>query len=147
MAINNATSRKADSTHDAVQLAMMPTQWGSLKDIDDVEPLNPDDYACLAEVRDALKKYGKSERFGVALLHKHFDMADNEVLLENTDQENRIQTLQPILKEELGKAVETLWVLKEGPLECMSACEQWCRTGNLGDHLYPSHRHTPEPHE
>ena len=54
-------------------LAMAPTQWGRYEDINDVEPLNEGDQACLTEIREVLKKHGKRERFGVALLHRHFE--------------------------------------------------------------------------
>ena len=55
-------------------LEVAPMQWGLLKDLDDVGSINDSDVDCLAEVREVLKKHGKRERFGVALLHRHFDM-------------------------------------------------------------------------
>ena len=119
---------------DMVQLTMMPMQWGSLKGIDDIEPLNPGDYVCLAEIREVLKKHGKSERFGVALLHKHFDMKDNEVLLEETDRERRIQTVRPTLKSQAGRTIETQWLLGEQGIISVQHCPY---DGNLEEkHRY-----------
>ena len=60
-------------------LEVAPTQWGRMKDIHDVDPLNERDYDCLAEVREVLKKYGKQDRFGVALLHTHFPPPDESL--------------------------------------------------------------------
>ena len=78
-------------------------QWVDLDKLTDVEPLNDADLKCMAEVREVLKKHGKRERFGVALLHKHFEMDDNEVLLEYSDHENRELKIQAVPKTGRGK--------------------------------------------
>jgi hypothetical protein len=66
-----------------VQLS--PMQWSVLPDITDVSPMSMDDHAVLDAVRDVLVQHGALGRFGVHLLHKHFDMAEDEVLVEYTD--------------------------------------------------------------
>src|SRR4051812_15073087 len=78
---------------------MAPMQWADLKDIDEVEPIGESDSECLAEVREVLKKHGKRDRLGVALLHKHFDMAGDEVLVEYSDKEERVLTIKPVKAE------------------------------------------------
>lgn len=95
-------------------LTVAPTQWGRYKDIKDVEPLNDSDLECLAEVRDVLKKYGKRERFGVALLHKHFEMSADEQLVEYTDAETRVLTIKPVKRDEAGQTFGTIWELGDG---------------------------------
>jgi hypothetical protein len=134
MVNKQSAAMETASTQATVRLTMMPTQWGSLQDIDDVEPVNPSDYACLAEVREVLKKHGKSARFGISLLHKHFDIGNDEVLLENTDRETRVQTVRPTLKTEVGRTIETQWVLGEEGVTCVQHCPY---DGNLEEkHRY-----------
>lgn len=108
----------------AVQVS--PMQWARLRDIDDVEPLNPGDYDCLAEIRDVLKRHGMQERFGVALLHKHFDLADGETMMEVTDKTSRVLTIRPVKEGAVGESVETIWMLRDGDFESMRACKMRC---------------------
>jgi hypothetical protein len=109
-----------------VSLQMAATQWTALKDMTDVEPVNEADYECLAEIRDVLKKYNKHQRFGVALLHKHFDIADDEILNEETDQETRTSILKPIKRTEAKNLREAMWMLSDGKKEEMLTCVQMC---------------------
>ena len=55
-------------------LAKLPT-------IDEVVPVGPDDEACINEIRSVLARHNALQRFGITLLHKHFDITDDEVLL------------------------------------------------------------------
>jgi hypothetical protein len=110
----------------SVTLQIAPAQWGRLKDIDDVEPINDGDLECLADLRDVLKKHGKCERFGVALLHKHFEMEEGELLVEFTDKEARELTIKPVKSEAVGNTVETIWMLLDGENRAMLGCRQSC---------------------
>jgi hypothetical protein len=107
-------------------LEVAPTQWADLKDIDDIEPINNGDLECLAEVREVLKKHGKRDRFGVALLHKHFEMEDGELLVETTDRETRHLTIRPVKQEEAGGTVPTIWMLTDGEGQAMVLCKNCC---------------------
>ncbi len=107
-------------------LEMAPTQWADLKDIDDVEPINDSDLECMAEVREVLKKHGKRERFGVALLHKHFGMDDDEVLVEETNKKARQLTITPVKREVVGETVPTIWMLMDGDKKAMALCKACC---------------------
>lgn len=71
----------------------MPT--ATLPDIADVRPVDETDRACLEEVRAVLERHGALERFGVNLLHDHFPMDGDEVLLEVCDPEQRTLTIRP----------------------------------------------------
>ena len=95
-------------------MTMAPTQWGRYKDIADVEPINDGDLDCLAEVSAVLKKHGKRERFGIALLHKHFEMTGDERLVEHTDVERRVLTIKPVKQSEAGPTIQTIWELGDG---------------------------------
>jgi hypothetical protein len=43
-------------------------------------------------------------RFGIALLHSHFELADDEMLLETTDVEKREHWVRPVKKSFLEEA-------------------------------------------
>lgn len=116
-------------------LTVSPMQWGRLEDIEDVEPLNEADADCLAEVRDVLKKHGKHERFGVALLHKHFNLESDEVLLEHTDVHARVLTIKPVKANEAGPTVQTIWELGDGDdPKVFLGCRRQCSLDVQGNH-------------
>lgn len=117
-------------------LTMAPTQWGRYKDIHDVEPINDGDLDCLAEVSAVLKQHGKRERFGVALLHKHFDMAADEQLVVHTDVDGRVLTIKPVKADEAGPTIETIWELGDGEdgHKVFMGCRQFCGKDVQGNH-------------
>lgn len=117
-----------------VTLEVVPTQWGRLKDIHEVEPINDGDLDCLAEVRQVLKRHGKQERFGIALLHKHFEMYDGEILVEETDVQGRVLTIKPVKQEVAGNTIETIWQLTDGEHRAMLGCRQYCGADIHGNH-------------
>lgn len=65
-----------------------------LPDIAKVEPLDATDITILTEIQDVLRRHNALTRFGVNLLHKHFDMADDEIMVEYTDEAARTQTIR-----------------------------------------------------
>ena len=81
-----------------------PMQWSKLKDISEVRPVDATDEPCLNDIRAVLDKHGCLDRFGVALLHSHFDIADDEILLETTDEEKREHWVRPVKKKRLEEA-------------------------------------------
>ena len=103
------------------QVIVEPTQWARVQDMNDISrDMSESDAACLADVRAALEKHGALERFGVMLLHKHFEIEDGECLLETIDEASRTLTVRPVPAEEIRAAVQTQWKLSsKDPL-------QWC---------------------
>lgn len=83
-----------------------------LPHIDDTEPFDPDrDQPLFDEIKSVLARYGALHRFGVTLLHKHFDIYQGERMVEVCDEENRSLTIRP-LADSLGpdqSYVETNW--------------------------------------
>ena len=71
-------------------------QWNHLPDIQDTRPLDEDDRACLSDIRDVLSKHGRLDRFGVSLLHKHFEVADDETLVVSVYEKDRKLVTQPV---------------------------------------------------
>lgn len=57
----------------------------ALPHIDDLIPFSTEDEACLAEMKEVLRRHGKLGRFGLSLMHNHFEVADDEMLLEECD--------------------------------------------------------------
>ena len=87
----------------------------TLQNIDEVHPFGKEanDEACFNELREVLKKHNKLERFGMCLLHKHFDVTSDEILVESCDTQNRTLTIQPekanINNEGNENLMETNW--------------------------------------
>jgi hypothetical protein len=102
-----------------------------LLDIDEVEPYGPADDVCFEELREVLERHGALNRFGITLLHQHFEIGDNEVLIENIDRTNRILTSSPVSASRSGTAVETSWRL--GGKKAQKKCETLCRKERDGE--------------
>lgn len=119
------------------QIAVYPLQWSSLEHIDDVRPIDERDADCLEEIRHVLEKHGSLRRFGVALLHSHFGVADDELLLETTDVEKREHWVRPVKKafmEEAGLEAQTTVVCfdEHGYSQACVCCRD--KSGHTGRH-------------
>jgi hypothetical protein len=91
-------------------LAVSSMQWADLEHIADVRPIDEGDAACLEAVRDVLAEHGALDRFGVALLHSHFDLAEDEMMLETTDavqREHRVRPVKRSYPEQHGFTAQT----------------------------------------
>lgn len=120
-------------------------QWNHLSDINDVKPLDTKDRACLDAVRDVLAQFGCLDRFGVNLLHKHFEMESDEILVEQVDEAGRKLVTKPvkveIVRDEMASAYETQWHWRpdeHGALSliCVSRCfpGNWQSPGHSNQH-------------
>jgi hypothetical protein len=90
--------------------------------------LDRHDLECFAEVRDVLARHGRLDRFGIVLLHRHFDIADDERLVETTDVNERVQTVRVHKAESLAgvKTIDTAWRLHPEGVEAMAECIVTC---------------------
>lgn len=122
------------------EISIQPTIWSNLPDIHEVVEFSEGDKECLREIRDVLKKHGQMERFGVSLLHTHFDIADDELLLETTDVQKRTQIIRPVKiqdyqnREDLS-LMTTVLKFVEGDEVAVQRCG--CgrdKDGHTGDH-------------
>ena len=116
-----------------------PIQYRELNDIDHIQGFDADDTACLDEIAAVLQKHGKSNRFGIALLHKHFELAEDEILLERCDKTTRTLTLRPekISSQDARHAIETIWTCGDAHAQ---ACKRQCVVGKDGTHYgYKEH--------
>jgi hypothetical protein len=87
--------------------------YADLADIDDVTPRSAADDTLFAELAAVLERHNALDRFGIVLLHSHFPVHDDEMLLETTDHQTRQQLIRPVTLNELDAraAVETSWRL------------------------------------
>src|SRR6187402_2148813 len=121
-------------------IKVQSTLWGNLPDIDSVNEFSDLDTDCLRELRDVLKKYNNLDRFGISLLHTHFDIAEDEFLYETTDVHERTQLIRPVkIKDYEGRddvsMMTTCLKLVEG--QAISALRCGClkdKDGHTGRH-------------
>lgn len=121
---------------------MAPLQWTGIPHINQIEGISAGDRACLAEIRDVLMKHQRLNKFGVALLHHHFSLGEDEILVEHCDTTNRTLTVRVMRRSHVDRArlVETIW--RFDSLKG-TECPQVCPTDN-GEHCGPEHAN-PEP--
>lgn len=111
-------------------------QSNPLPSLKNVPPMNAEDQECLEEVAKVLKRHGRLDRFGVTLLHQHFPIGDDEVMLETNDPILRTLEMRPSLKADIEKqdARITGWRLDSGTPLMACVCVDF---GN-GDHQHLS---------
>jgi hypothetical protein len=98
-----------------MQLSIQPMQWTILPELQDAPPLDDDDLACLREVRDALARHGRLQRFAIHLAHRHFELAPDEILIERPDPDGRTQHVTVGRLADAPDAQPTTWLFEEGP--------------------------------
>ncbi|MBE3026494.1 hypothetical protein [Janthinobacterium sp. GW458P] len=115
-------------------LNIQAMQWQPVADISAVQSLQADDLACFRELRDVLLRYGALERFGISLIHRHFDIDDDEELMEYTDAAARTLTVKPVKKSDIdwNHTTITNWKLTEDEEVARIGCG--CAR-NSGGHL------------
>jgi hypothetical protein len=124
----------------AQKVVIAPMQWSELNDIHDVKPVNDEDAECLAEIAAVLRKHNNIDRFGVHLLHSHFDLKEHEVLLEVSDTENRVLSIRPVSNDNLTKSsLQTQFRFIENGTETLTWCEQRCAVNIHGNHSPAGH--------
>jgi hypothetical protein len=111
------------------------TNLRGLPDIDKVAPFSTKDEACFKELKEVLQKHNALTRFGISLLHDHFDIDDDEVLVETCDPERRILISQPVKRSDLAgvELVETNWRLDAE--QAIKTCRAACVRGPGGGHI------------
>lgn len=108
------------------KITLEPVQRGVLQDIGDVQPLGDSDYEVLKEIGDVLRRHKRTDRFGVCLLHKHFDIEDDEELVEETDTQERISTTRvQKASAQNGRTIETMWRFSDN-MKTITKCVLRC---------------------
>ncbi|QIK05855.1 hypothetical protein G7Z12_07220 [Streptomyces sp. ID38640] len=91
----------------------MPTQTGrtshNLPRFEDAEPLGPQDAEFTRDIKAVLEKHGNLDRFGLVLLHDHFSVGGDEVLVETNDPQARTLHVEVEKKGETKHAQPSQW--------------------------------------
>lgn len=108
--------------------------YRGLTPIDAVKPRTTADDELFRELAATLAKHNALDRFGICLLHTHFNIAEGETLLESTDAERREQWIRPIRLTEAEPLdlIETAWRLEGNGSTAMS-CK--CIRDSAGVHI------------
>ena len=106
-----------DSTVEAKKgtLVLETVQWGTLTHVDEVEPISEKDYKVLEELGAVLGKYGYHNRFGISLIHKHFEVNPGEIAMEETDEEARVSTIKVVPDSGDANTIGTQWRFGQVP--------------------------------
>ncbi len=103
-------------------------QWNSFPDIGETHSLDESDKHVMEKIRDVLSEHNKLDRFGLTLLHKHFEVAPDEILVESVNVEKRELVVSPVklalIGSEMPSAYETQWKLSTGAAAqvCVTRC-------------------------
>ncbi len=118
------------------RLTIAPLHWSRLPDLRHVAPIDGDDLACMVEVRDVLTRHGCLDRFALHLVHKHFELGADEVLVEYSDPATREQwqRVEPRASASLRAAVPTTWTLAAAAPLAVCVCAYRVDQGHLGRH-------------
>jgi hypothetical protein len=105
----------------------MSDSSNSLRSLNEVAPIDTLDVDCMNEIRQVLVKYNKADRFGLTLLHKHFDLKDDEVLMERSDANTRTLISAVVARSDVPPdAVDTWWSLSSAVPIALGKCRsQW----------------------
>jgi hypothetical protein len=95
-------------------------------DISEVKPLGPEDEELVADLHAVLKKHDALSRFGITLLHTHFPIASDEVILEETDVAARRQQMRPVQIGQIEgtRLTDTSWSLETGHPVMRCTCQE-----------------------
>lgn len=106
---------------------MRPMTWNDLPSIHAVSKPDKTDEHCLEEIRTVLKKHGKTSRFGITLLHQHFKLRKDELLVEHCDSKRRVLTTKPMKGRKLiaKKYLPTVWRFDGAKAQGCSYCPMY----------------------
>jgi hypothetical protein len=103
----------------------MSTNQAGLPTFDEAVPLQLSDDQFISEFYNLLVRTGNTNRFGLTLLHDHFPIEPDEILMETHDKETRTLTLQPMKYADLGDNVKiTSWKIGAGEVTDLTGCAE-----------------------
>lgn len=106
-------------------------QWATLPHIHDVRPIGEKDHEVLNDLREVLQRHGYTHRFGISLLHKHFDVDSDECLVEYTEMDSRTQRVVVEKRHPSTPGwIETVWRFSDATN--VTLCEQECKYEDAG---------------
>ena len=107
-------------------ITIQPFIWNELSHLTSETSIDETDEKCLEEVRSVLERYGRISKFGMALLHKHFEVHEGEVLVEYPDSKNRTLLTQAFTEEQTKSMnlMPTIWRFDGGTGYGCSYCNR-----------------------
>ncbi|HEV3040547.1 MAG TPA: hypothetical protein VHA33_22480 [Candidatus Angelobacter sp.] len=95
-------------------------------------PLGTRDEEFIKEVYAVFAKHGNLNRFGLCLVHEHFPVGIDEILLETNDPEHRTLTSKVVKKSEITESIKmTSWRfgdLNPAAMAMTGCAEDKCKT-------------------
>jgi len=95
-----------NSTQKPSTAKLSTNPYEELRHIDDTQEPLAEEQAQLERLAAFMAEEGMTEKFGITLLHKHFEVADDEMLIETCDPEKRTLMIRPVKKEELANLMD-----------------------------------------
>jgi hypothetical protein len=111
----------------------------------DIKPLNEGDRDVMEALREVLIKHNAIDRFGITLLHEHFQIGEDEILLETNHRADRSMTIRPHKGTPEG-TIETAWRFtreRSGPVGFLRCRGEWYWDHSTTPPTY-SYRHWSE---
>ncbi|AOT06841.1 hypothetical protein [Pseudoalteromonas luteoviolacea] len=123
------------------KIVAFPQSNNHLLHINSVSDLNESDYECIREIEKVLIAHNKTERFSLQLLHKHFELQEGEVCLEQTNEKQRTQTVQVIQESDIPDdvdSIETEWYFGNNPssTRCARKCVKFSGGAHYDEHVF-----------
>lgn len=119
-------------------IQIQPMQWGPIPYMGgpELEPFSPADAECFRDIRDVLVRHGALKRFGMFLIHKHFEVAEDEELMECTEHADRRLIITANKKADIDPdiTVPTNWIFTETEEIAAACCK--CAKNNQGHQGY-----------
>lgn len=114
----------------------MPDAISPLPNIDEVAARSDTDDACFEDLREVLAQHNALDRFGITLLHQHFHIGGDELLVEEVDVDSRTLITRPVRQTEMaGRRVkETNWRLESDAAVGACTPTSFCYVDNKNDH-------------
>lgn len=92
----------------------MNPNTSQLPNIETIKALGTEDRALLKDLAAVFNKHNSLDRIGICLLHQHFPIEKDEILLERTNTSKRVQTITPAKSAEVSEEeglLATSWKL------------------------------------
>ena len=111
--------------------------YEQLPDIDALPSLTECQSECITELGECIVSFGAQEIFGVALLHKHFQVRDSEILVERQSEQHTVTQPLPFKDFDIQKLVPTVYGFdstKDG-VDCIEL--EYAQSENLPLQIFP----------
>jgi hypothetical protein len=142
----STTAIRFDDSAD-VGVGVIGMEFAAPADFGDAQPLNDDDEAVLAGIRERLLAHRKTERFGVRLIRNALGLSDDELLHETCDSAHRtlycsVSERDTTLADQSIVQTAWQWKVTQGKAvpEVMQECIATCHRVGEGHDIAHEHK-------